>query len=152
MELKSMLDFVYYIGNREEKQLSKPKKDLAIIYNYAMELRRYLTLGMFVPCNEFGAVIKTPPEIRDSFIVRHREGDFFDHKAYREYILKYAQAKNSCIFQGFELTEDPNTISSPLASLNIRDLKELTMEQLSISKSIYIMRPDFWNKVGLGLV
>jgi hypothetical protein len=53
MELKSMIDFVFYIGNLDIARKSSHKEMVTLIFNYALLLKDKLSLWMFVP------VIKT---------------------------------------------------------------------------------------------
>ena len=144
-----MLEFVYYVGNREEKKLSKPKHDLAINYNYAIYLNCGPALRMFVPCDDFGEPLKCPQDIKDSFIVRSGNGEFLDQKAFHAYSLKYKQSEEECIFIGFTFNEEKGLLISSSVNIHVYNLKNITIEQLANSKDSYEMKQSFWNKLGL---
>jgi len=73
---------------------------LVNVYNYANFLKQPLTLGMFVPCDLEGNVLKHPDTYKESEMYCTHEG----LDIYRE---KYQQAKERVLFEGFEMTQNP---------------------------------------------
>lgn len=68
------------------------------ILNYAQLLKQPPELWMFVPCDEDGKVMKEPGT-----------APIYTHSL--EYIEKYKQAKQRCLFEGFEIIfQDNNSL------------------------------------------
>lgn len=74
--------------------------------NYANFLKQPNEKWMFVPCDENGNVLEDPQSIRNSFNVKSGQGGFFDQKSFLDYIVKFEQAKERCLFEGFEIVKD----------------------------------------------
>lgn len=91
MKLISMTDFVLEQDSRQgiSKMLSK-------ILSYAEFLKQPLTLGMFVPVDDYGVVLEEPNE-------KEQEGTPFEKPftPSKEY-LTYQKAKGKVLFEGFE--------------------------------------------------
>jgi len=70
-----------------------------MMWNYANFLKQPLTLGMFVPCDEYGNVIIEPnkPELSGKKFKYHA-GEW----TYNEWQEQYQQAKEIVLFEGFE--------------------------------------------------
>ena len=77
----SMTDFVL---------LEENYGSFKICFNYANFLRKPLELWMFVPCDEEGNVIPETYNNEQDVIIQH---------------LEYAEAKERCLFDGFESAE-----------------------------------------------
>lgn len=134
MKLISMTDFVFKIGNNNKHE--SYNDDLAKIYNYATFLRQPLELGMFVPCDEKGSVLDEPTE-KDEF--RYCNGiEYYPHKK-KEYLQKYQQAKERCLFKGnFNICSKRNlirfnNIMQPLECLG--NIESLIKYNLQITKT-----------------
>lgn len=90
--LISMTDFVL----EQRKIYEGDFEDLAdLYYRYAKFLKQPLELWMFVPCDEDGNVLEIP---------QPTEGDDGNWN-YQARFSKYQQAKERCLFDGFEFTE-----------------------------------------------
>jgi hypothetical protein len=64
-----------------------------------------LELWMFVPCDEDGNVLEEPTE-KDEF--RYCNGtEYYPHQK-KQYAKEYQQAKERCLFEGFELKGQTN--------------------------------------------
>lgn len=112
MKLISMTDFVLQ-QEVKLKGVVKRDSDFNLIVNYANFLKQPLTLGMFVPCDEEGAVLDYPKwhnnYIKDLFNF-YKTGGFgiphptseTDKKAReaKEYCKQYQQAKERVFFRG----------------------------------------------------
>jgi hypothetical protein len=102
-KLISMCDFVLeqntlnkgqYSGNRSQDKLIELYSN---IYNYAKFLKQPLELWMFVPCDENN----------DQITQRHYQ--YFDNDdEYNGYLNQYQQAKERCLFEGFEFQRETN--------------------------------------------
>jgi hypothetical protein len=85
---KSM--YYEYNVNDNDKALSK-------IENYSKFLKQPLTLGMFVPCDEYGNLLE------EKSIFNTTDEDYiFDSESFD----KYKQAKERVLFDGFKEIED----------------------------------------------
>jgi hypothetical protein len=82
MKLISMTDFVL------EEVKNWHANSPTIIINYANFLKQPLELWMFVPCDEDGNVISESYNDEQHVIIQH---------------LEYAEAKERCLFEGFEI-------------------------------------------------
>lgn len=104
--LVSMVDFVLEQG--------KPDVDADLFYflcsNYAEFLKQPLTLGIFVPCDEYGNVLEEP--LKEDYEV---ESDGFsivyDAETYEYDVTRYSDAKERVLFDGFELIKN-NTLEN----------------------------------------
>ena len=97
MKLISMTDFV--INKRKELlRHSEYKNDLEnyanIVYNYANFLKQPLNLGMFVPCDEDGNILKEPKRWEDYL----QYPDSFDGNKEWDELYDYQQAKEKVLF------------------------------------------------------
>ena len=97
MKLISMTDFV--INKRKELlRHSEYKNDLEnyanIVYNYANFLKQPLNLGMFVPCDEDGNILKEPKRWEDYL----QYPDSFDGNKEWDELYDYQQAKEKVFF------------------------------------------------------
>ncbi len=89
-KLISMTDFVL---SDEVKSQLEYLNCYKLIRNYANFLKQPLTLGMFVPCDEHGNVLEEP---------KHN-GNPLDIRYNMSLCEKYQQAKERCLFEGFEM-------------------------------------------------
>jgi len=102
MKLTSMTDFVFSQIN--QKQSCSEFKES--VKKYAELLKKPLELRMFVPCDELGKVLEEPQSIKETFNVSSGSGGFFDSKSFVSYIVKYEKAKESLLFNYFEIQKD----------------------------------------------
>jgi hypothetical protein len=95
-----MIDFVL------ESQRFKEDSDTAIfkVTNYANFLKQPLNLGMFIPCDEDGNVLKEPEE-NDTIYDIEVERDIYecDYNRFDNDVFLYKQAKERVLFEGFEV-------------------------------------------------
>jgi len=95
MNLISMTDFVLEYSNTHK---ATKMEFHSLARNYAKFLKQLLELWMFVPCDDEGNIIESkfyPASM--SFAVEAEA-----------YFSKYQQAKERCLFEGFELIIKPN--------------------------------------------
>ena len=122
MKLISMTDFV--INKRKELlRHSEYKNDLEnyanIVYNYANFLKQPLNLGMFVPCDENGNVLKEPKKTDCQVDVNTKcsgwkylydSNDkligYYDDRKWKEDFVKYKQSKEKVLFEGIEFRKN----------------------------------------------
>lgn len=91
-KLISMTDFVL------EKKASHTQ-----IIRYAQFLKQPLSLGMFVPCDDEGNILKEPVDDSD----RGRcEYDLLKKLTFKENSEKYQQAKDRILFEGYTYCHD----------------------------------------------
>ena len=88
MKLITMTDFVL---NQEQKLneshlIAEPAIDS--IFNYAKFLKQPLTLGMFMPCDEEGNVLKEPYEVYDD-----------ETEEFIDYMVDFHEAKDKVLFK-----------------------------------------------------
>lgn len=93
--LKSMVDFV--LENAKQPYVEGTKyKDLV---NYAKFLKQPLKLEMFVPCDEYGNFLEEPCDYK--YWIKDDENGAYEGQ--NEYMcIKYQQAKEKVLFEGFE--------------------------------------------------
>lgn len=97
-KLISMTDFV--LGKNQPKQYIPKEKHLSIIAKYAEFLSEPLVLGMFVPCDENGNVLKEPSNLE-----RMQAGwaDYpIDENFYR--VQNYDKAQKKVLFKDATIT------------------------------------------------
>lgn len=94
MKLITLSEFIL----KKDKQIRKGSSDVydftMSVTDYALFLQRPLELGMFVPCDEYGDVLKHP-----NYIKGNRSADLYNLKMY-----EYLDAKDKVLFEveGFE--------------------------------------------------
>jgi len=97
--------------------------------NYAHFLKQPLKLWMFVPCDEDGNVLEEPVHYETWLKLHEYEGSaigFDEH-------LKYQQAKERCLFDGFDIGAQPLerfVMHQDGFGLVMDDLKRQTIENL----------------------
>ncbi len=74
------------------------------IIKYAQFLKQPLQLGMFVPCDLEGDVLEEP----DFFIGKYDDNGYgdVDKRKYKEDLKEHQEARERCLFDGFEVNED----------------------------------------------
>ena len=88
MELISMTDFII---DSHEKCISNSSKS----YDYALFLKQFLEIWMFVPCDDDGNVLEEPNPFYD-----------FDTQDYYYLCQEYQKAKEKVLFEGFEVKKN----------------------------------------------
>lgn len=112
MKLISMTEFVLE-QDKQRKDFSRHENQnvLAIIINYANFLTQPLTLGMFVPCDEDGNVLKKPE--RNRYLASsERWGVSELNPEWKE----YDEAKERVLFEGCVLEYDDHRV--PFIKIN----------------------------------
>ena len=96
MKLIPLSDFVLEQKKRIEKSgwQSTVENSLEIIFNYTNFLKQPLTLGMFVPVDEEGNVLKETPPFQ--FYGEHTSDTV-------KRVWGYKEAKEKVLFEGFEV-------------------------------------------------
>ena len=121
LELISCEDYVIQY-NSDAATFSQFKTDFTgDIFNYARLLKQPLTLGMFVPCDSEGNVLK--------FDYPHKKA--FDDIAQIEFQKQYQQALDRVVFEGFYVFA--SIIWTEIRRGNIRilfDGEEITVERI----------------------
>jgi len=88
--LMSMVDYVIYTYDQTEDSLDSEQK----MFEYANFLKQPLSIEMFVPCDENGNVLE------EKSIFNTTDEDYiFNSEAFDN----YQQAKERCLFEGFEV-------------------------------------------------
>jgi hypothetical protein len=106
MKLKTMIRFVKEQGDikKEVKSIGHQQSDRArrfyLIQKYADFLLKDIGIGMIVPCDEFGNVLKEPNQDNYAFCSVNGENYEYD-------LLKYQQAKDRVLFKGFKVVHIP---------------------------------------------
>lgn len=92
-KLKSMVNYVLANENMIHQTREKANNDLFNMYQYANFMSQKPEIEFFVPCDEDGNVLEEPS--KDDY-------SFYTHKnlSIQE---EYQQAKEACIFEGFEV-------------------------------------------------
>jgi hypothetical protein len=93
------------------------------LWNYATLLKQPPELWMFVPCDEEGRVIQEPDHVYD-----------FDTQDYKYLCEEYQQAKQRCLFEGFEVEDIKgkfSTVSNGNRMIYFQEGKEWKHKTLS---------------------
>ena len=113
MKLISMVDFV--LENAKQPYVEGTKyKDLV---NYAKFLKQYLSLGMFVPCDEDGNVLEKPEDYEKRLPNMMTE--------YNDEVYRYKQAKEKVLFEWFYIergSTDVDNLTTYLIHNNFGDI------------------------------
>lgn len=75
---------------------------LNLMNNYAVFLKKSLHLGMFVPVDEKGNVLKEPKNYSSWKSLDHNDGERTDIAGFEEYAT-YQKAEQNCMFEGFKV-------------------------------------------------
>lgn len=103
MKLVSMLAFVLARINVAGKSHTEILDEIRA---YALFLKQVLTLGMFVPCDEKGNVLKKP-QFMDFFW----GGEYEPHEEKYKICERYQQALDRVLFKGFVIKKyDPEAV------------------------------------------
>ncbi|WP_415326238.1 hypothetical protein [Chryseobacterium sp. MMS23-Vi53] len=112
-----MTDFVIeYYSNEGYADL----QTLNLMKNYANLLRKPLTLGMFVPVDSSGNILKEPKNYDSWKSLEHnrkKANEDTPEESLNEYKL-YQKAKRKCIFEGFKLAYNGYSVVRIEASYN----------------------------------
>lgn len=112
-----------------------------LICRYAKFLKLYLKLWMFVPCDEDGNVLEEP----------HREDyDMYDDTVFLIDMKKYQQAKERCLFDGFEIY-DEETLRFKGVFIKFSDFFKIDVEGLEYycSSTKLQLAPTALKQIGL---
>lgn len=114
-KLIPMTDFVIeYYSNEGYADLQA----LGLMKNYANFLRKPLTLGMFVPVDAEGIVLKEPKNYSTWKSLGHNnEGKRSDISGSDEY-MQYQKAEKNCLFAGFTIAYNGYSVVRITASYN----------------------------------
>ncbi|MFZ4928613.1 hypothetical protein [Chryseobacterium sp. Mn2064] len=75
---------------------------LNLMNNYANFLKKSLTLGMFVPVDSQGNILKEPKNYASWKSLEHNNGKRTDIVGFEEY-TEYQKAELQCMFEGFKV-------------------------------------------------
>lgn len=144
-KLIPMTDFVIeYYANEGYADL----QTLRLMKNYASFLRKPLTLGMLVPLDTDGNVLKEPKNYSSWKSLDYNDGKRNDTAGFEEYI-QYQKAEQNCMFDGFTIAYNGYSVirleasydPSIELSFNKNDLMSSTfadIESLTAFDSIYL--------------
>jgi len=93
--MKKLIPMTDFVLEQNESELTT-RHCFIICLNYAKFLKQPLELWMFVPCDKDGNVLKFD----------YPQNKAFDDVAQIEFEKQYQQAKERCLFEGFEIIED----------------------------------------------
>ena len=104
MKLISMADFVLeQVKNAKYEEFHQVNETFVNkVINYAQFLKQPLELWMFVPCDEDGNVLEHPKNYHKNIVIDELKR--IDN--YNNLIKEYEQAKERCLFEGFEWKVD----------------------------------------------
>ncbi|WP_306619476.1 hypothetical protein [Chryseobacterium ginsenosidimutans] len=110
-----MTDFVIeYYSNEGYADL----QTLSLMNNYANLLKKKLTLGMFIPVDSMGNILKEPknyPEWKSIGTNSKKSVNNIDDKELEEYKL-YQKAEKKCLFVGFKIAYNGYSVVRIVAS------------------------------------
>lgn len=104
MKLTPMINFVKKQGNigMEIQSIGHQQSDRArrfyLIQKYADLLLKDISIGMVVPCDEFGNILEEPNQDNYSFCSVNGENYEYD-------LLKYQHQKDRVLFKGFKVCD-----------------------------------------------
>ncbi|GAA5097901.1 hypothetical protein GCM10023210_33420 [Chryseobacterium ginsengisoli] len=112
-----MTDFVIeYYSNEGYADL----QTLSLMNNYANLLKKELVLGMFVPVDSAGNILKEPKNYEAWKSLAHnskrRETDS-DNESFEEH-KSYQKAERKCLFEGFKIAYNGYSVVRIVASYN----------------------------------
>jgi len=145
--LISMTDFVLEQNKREEVC----REDFIKCSRYANFLKQPLELWMFVPCKLIDGVwvVLEKPRHYDEWESEFKKG--FEHLYEGLIMKKYHQAKERCLFKGFEFTteteDDYHLKEDGIYMLTISKDKKETIE--SIINQNFKLTPTVKKQIGL---
>ena len=103
-KLISMVQFVIEQNEQEEISIGESYCD---ILNYAKFLKQPLTLGMFIPCDLEGNVLREPKKYASKYDKPLQSGNIgFNYVLLDKDLEQYQQAKERVLFEGFEVKQD----------------------------------------------
>ncbi|MCT2409846.1 hypothetical protein NZD88_20020 [Chryseobacterium antibioticum] len=144
-KLIPMTDFVIeYYSNEGYADL----QTLSLMKNYANFLRKPLTLGMFVPVDPKGNVLKEPKNYLEWKSLDHNDGKRKAASGFEEY-LDYQKAEQNCLFEGFTIGYNGYSVVRIVASydqavelsFNKNDMMSAAfadVESLTVFEDIYL--------------
>ncbi|MCS3868768.1 hypothetical protein J3D55_001684 [Chryseobacterium ginsenosidimutans] len=114
-KLIPMTDFVIeYYSNEGYADL----QTLSLMNNYANLLKKHLTLGMFIPVDSMGNILKEPKNYSSwkSLPHNHKRTDKITENEYLEEYKSYQKAENKCLFTGFKIAYNGYSVVRIVAS------------------------------------
>ncbi|WP_449398356.1 hypothetical protein [Chryseobacterium wanjuense] len=113
---------------------------LKLMNNYAKFLKQPLTLGMFVPIDSQGKVLKEPKNYKTWKSLEHNSRKDHDNSpstSFEEYRI-YQKAEENCLFKGFEVAYNGYSVVRIVASydhsielsFNTNDLMSQTLKDV----------------------
>lgn len=92
---------------------------LKLMNNYANLLKKELTLGMFVPVDSSGEILKEPRNYESWKALEHNSKKRNDEesKAFEDYKI-YQKAEKKCLFEGFKIAYNGYSVVRIVASYN----------------------------------
>ncbi|KPH14391.1 hypothetical protein [Chryseobacterium sp. ERMR1:04] len=90
---------------------------LSLMNNYANFLKQPLTLGMFIPVDANGNVLKEPKNYSVWKTLKHNDGEKNDGVGFEENRI-YQIAERNCYFEGFDIVYNGYSIVRIVASYN----------------------------------
>lgn len=117
-KLRSMTEYVLDIVQtpnvNEAICFEQTQARLDKIYQYALFLKQPIKLGMFVPCNEDGKVIKKMGDV-------HPFATNEESTAWDEYITKWEQSKDRILFYKWEVNEEESFKNKEVITISNRN-------------------------------
>lgn len=130
-KLIPMTDFVIeYYSNEGYADL----QTLRLMKNYANFLRRPLTLGMFVPVDLKGNVLKEPKNYTSWKSLDHNTVKRTDTAGFEEY-AGYQTAEKNCLFEGFTIAYNGYSVVRIIASYD--EAVELSFNKSDLMSSAF---------------
>lgn len=91
---------------------------LKLMNNYANFLKKPLTLGMFVPVDDKGAILKEPKNYSSwKSLAHNRKAGKTDSTVFEEYKI-YRRAEEKCLFEGFTIAYNGYSVVRITATYN----------------------------------
>lgn len=113
-QLIPMTDFVIeYYSNEGYADL----QTLKMMINYAQFLKKKLSIGMFVPVDEYGNILKMPANYPVWKSRKSRTEGLINDAEETEF-KKYKKAEAKCFFTGFEIAYNGYSVVRIVASYN----------------------------------
>jgi len=130
-KLIPMTDFVIeYYSNEGYADL----QTLRLMKNYANFLRRPLMLGMFVPVDRKGNVLKEPKNYTSWKSLDHNAVKRNDTAGFEEY-SEYQNAERNCLFEGFTIAYNGYSVVRIVASYD--EAVELSFNKSDMMSSAF---------------
>jgi len=148
-KLLSNTEFGFYV---RELEINDHKK-LELRESYDFFLKQSLTLGMFVPCDLDGNVLKEPKmwktwlEVYGYNIEGKTKGRYTSQLEARRDCLKYQEAKDRVLFDGFSFNSHFDFVTNGKISFDKNDMPSILIEKLTESE--LLLTESAKQKIGL---